>query len=192
IGVVTAHLREEQVRPFVPFLSVGYSAGEFGGGSNLTDTRFGHFDGRGDFDVLAVWSLENFGVGNLAAVRRLRAEVGEAAAARARVIDQVRREVADAYAVSGTRFQQVEVARRRVETAAQAYRLDLERIRGLVGVGKIRRATAHPIELMNSANLLNRARLDLIGAAVGFDQAQFRLFVALGQPPPVNGRPGTP
>ncbi len=197
IGVVTAHLREEQVRPFVPLLSVGYSAGEFGGGSNLTDTRFGHFDGRSDFDVLAVWSFDNFGVGNLTTVRRLRADVAEAAAVRARVIDQIRREVAEAYGVSAARIQQAEVARRRVETAAQAYRFDLERIRGLVGISKTR-IIAHPIELMNSADLLNRARLDLIGAVVGFDQAQFRLFVALGQPPtqapplPVNGQPCLP
>jgi outer membrane protein TolC len=197
VGVVTAHLRQEQVRPFVPLLSVGYSAGEFGGGSNLTDTRFGHFDGRSDFDALAVWSLENFGVGNLNTVRRLRAEVTEAAAVRARAMEQIRREVAYAYAVSAARIQQLEVARRRVETSEQAYRLDLERIRGLVGVGRIRRVIAHPIELMNSADLLNRARLDLIAAMVGFDQAQFGLFVALGQPPTeatplVNGRPCLP
>src|SRR5262249_24107949 len=68
-----------------------FSAGQFGGGSDQADNRFGHFDGRTDLDVLTVWSLQNFGLGNLAVQRRQRAVVGEAVAERLRVIDQVRR-----------------------------------------------------------------------------------------------------
>jgi hypothetical protein len=36
-----------------------------------------------------------------------------------------------------------------------------------------------------SLRLLNAARLELIQAIVAYDQAEFRLFVALGQPPAV-------
>ena len=80
----------------MPFVSIGYSAGQFGGGSDLTDTRLGHFSGRTDFDAYAVWSLENLGVGNWARQRRRRAQVGEAEAERLRTIDRIRREVSDA------------------------------------------------------------------------------------------------
>ena len=66
------------------------------------------------------------------------------------------------------------MARRRVETAQQAFRLDLNRTRNLEG---------RVIEVQNSLNLLNAARQDLVTAVVGFDQAEFQLFVALGQPP---------
>ena len=59
-------LRQERLRPFLPLLSIGYSAGQFGGGSNLADNGFGHFSGRTDFDAYAFWSLENFGLGNWA------------------------------------------------------------------------------------------------------------------------------
>jgi outer membrane protein TolC len=191
IAVVATHLRQEQVRPFVPLLSVGYSAGGFGGGSDQADTRFGHFNGRTDFDVLAVWSVDNLGLGNLAVQRRFRAEVAVAEAERARAIQQIRREVADAHTLSAARSRELNLARRRVETAQEAFRLDLVRARNLEG---------WPIELLNSFRLLYAARQDLVRAAVGFDQAQFQLFVALGQPPdlaiagtkPCPGLPAVP
>jgi outer membrane protein TolC len=166
-------LRQERVRPLLPFLSAGFSAGTFGG-SDATEPRFGRFGGRTDFDVLAVWRLDNLGLGNRAVQRRVRAELSEAEAERLRVIDVVRREVAEAYAQSESRRREAEAAARQVRTAEEGYRLDLERSRNLQG---------RPIEVLNSANLLNAARQDLIRATVGHDQAQFQLFVALGQPP---------
>ena len=42
-----------------------------------------------------------------------------------------------------------------------------------------------PIEVINSLNLLAAARANLIDAIVRYDQAQFRLWVALGSPPPL-------
>jgi outer membrane protein TolC len=164
------------VRPFVPLVSIGFSAGTFGGGGSDTQPRFGHFDGRTDFDALAVWRLDNLGFGNLAVQRRVRAELGEAEAERLRVIDRVRREVAEAFAQSEAARLQVDVAARRVRTAEEGYRLDLRRTRNLEG---------RPIEVLNSASLLNAARQDLIRATVEYDVAQFRLFVALGQAPMV-------
>jgi outer membrane protein TolC len=175
VAVNQTRLRKERVRPFLPFISAGYSAGEFGGGSNLSDVRFGHFAGRTDIDVLAVWSLQDFGLGNLAVQRRQRARVDEAVAERSRVINLIRREVADAQALAAARRREYDLARRRVETAEQAFRLDLIRARNLA-------AKALPIEVLNSATLLTTARQDLIRALVAYDQAQFQLFVALGQP----------
>ena len=157
-------------------MSLEFSAGEFGGGSDQTDTRFGHFDGRTDLNLLAVWTLDNLGVGNLAVQRRVRADVGQAEAERQRIVDQVRREVADALAAVSASKNQVALARGRVRTAAEGFRMDLARVRNLQG---------RPIEVLNSANLLFAAPLDLIRAVTAFDQGQIRLFVALGQPPPV-------
>jgi len=160
----------------VPLLSVGYSAGGFGGGSNLVSPRFGKFDTRSDFEVFAYWSLQNLGFGNRAIQRERRGEVGEAVALRGRVIDQVNREVADAYALSAARRQEVEVDARRVQRMTEGFDEDYRRARNQAG---------RPIELLNSLNLLRTAREDLVRAIVGFDQAQFQLYVALGQPPPL-------
>ena len=73
-----------------------------------------------------------------------------------------------------SRHQEIDAAVRRVATAERAYRLDLARAKNLEG---------YPIELLHSARLVNAARLELIRATIGYNQAQFRLFVALGQPP---------
>jgi outer membrane protein TolC len=92
------------------------------------------------------------------------------------VINVIRREVAEARALAASRRREYEVARRQLDTAGEAYRLDLLRTRNLA-------AKALPIELLNSANLLTAARQDLVRALIAYDQAQFQLFVALGQPP---------
>ncbi len=174
VALQATRLRQEQVRPLLPFLSAGVSAGTFGGGGGQTAPRFGHFDGRTDVDILAVWRLDNLGFGNLAVQKRRRTERDEAGAERLRVIDLVRREVAEAYARSEARRGEVEAARRQVRTAEEGYRLDLERSKNIQG---------RPIEVLNSVNLLSAARQELIRAAVGYNQAQFQLLAALGQPP---------
>src|SRR5262249_20532366 len=174
VTVNEIRLREAKVRPLVPLLSVGYSAGRFGGGSDQADTRLGHFSGRGDFDVLAVWTLENLGWGNCAEQRRLQAQVGEAEAQRARVIDRIRREVAEAVALSAARLQEMEVARRRVETATRAYWQDLLRTRNLEG---------RPGEVWEGRLWRGAPRRDRPRPGVAYTQAHSRLLVARGQPP---------
>jgi outer membrane protein TolC len=167
-------LREERLRPLLPSVTVGFSSGEFGGGSNLADSSFGHFNGRMDFDVSAIWSLEDFGLGNLARQRRRRAEVNEAEADRLRVVNLIRREVAEAHALSAARRRQLDISRGQLQTAQEGYQLDLLRAKNL---------QALPIEVLNSVNLLTAARQEFIQSLVEYDQAQFQLFVALGQPP---------
>jgi outer membrane protein TolC len=174
VAVNETLLRKERVRPFVPFLVVGFSAGQFGGGSNLVGTGFGHFGGRTDFDALAVWTFQNLGLGNLATQRRLRADVRAAMAERTRTVNLIRREVAEAYALVRQLLREVEIARRRLASASDGYRLDSTRARNAEG---------RPIEVLNSARLLYTARQNLVVATVAYDRAQFQLFVALGQPP---------
>jgi outer membrane protein TolC len=174
VALNATRLRQEKVRPFMPFLSAGFSAGTFGGGSNMTTPRFGSFDDRTDFDVLAVWRLDNLGFGNLAVQKRVRADLGAAEAEQLRIIDLIRREVAEAHTLVEARRLEMEASRRQVRTSEEGYRLDLDRSKNLAG---------KPIEVLNSVNLLFAARQDLVRAIVGYNQAQFQLFVALGQPP---------
>jgi outer membrane protein TolC len=108
--------------------------------------------------------------------RERRGALAIATAKQERVLDQIAREVAEAHALMHVRRQEIDAATRRIATAERAYRLDLQRSKNLEG---------HPIELLHSARLANAARLELIRATVGYNQAQFRLFVALGQPPVV-------
>jgi outer membrane protein TolC len=168
--------RQECARPFLPTLSVGYSAGGFGGGSQLAPTTSAKFNSRVDLDVMAFWTLENLGFGNLARKRERRAEVQEAQADRIITLNQIRDEVASAFADCAVASREVDVARKKLTRALEGYRLDLQRVRGLVG---------KPIEVLNSARLLASGRQDFVVALTRFNQAQLRLFVSLGQPPTV-------
>jgi outer membrane protein TolC len=167
-------LRQERVRPMLPLISVGFSLGTFGGGSDLAGYRFDRFDGRMDFDVLAVWSLQNLGFGNRALRHQARSEINRAFAEQNLVIDNVRREVAEAYALIADRRRELEVFRRQVQTAQNGFERELLRTKNAAGL---------PIEVLKSLNQLTAARQSYIQAAIEYNQAQFRLFVALGQPP---------
>jgi outer membrane protein TolC len=175
------HLRQEKARPFLPTVSAGFSGGGFGGGSNLIPPNLGHFAGRTDADVFAFWTLQNFGFGNAAIQKNRRAAIGQAEAQRSTAANTIRREVMQAVALSAARLREIEIDRVELASAEAGYREDLARARGAVG---------RPIEVLDSLKLLNRARQNLIRATVGFDQAQFALFVALGSPPPTGPAAG--
>ncbi len=174
IAAAQARVKQEQTRPFLPTVSVGYSAGGFGGGNSGRAPTFTTLRERMELDVLAWWTFQNVGLGNCALVKQRKAQVGEAEGRRGVIINRIDREVADAYNLSAARFREVLTAQRQVETASDGLQRDMRRIRGGEGL---------PIELLNSADLLRQARLALLQAIIAFDEAQFQLFVALGQPP---------
>ena len=78
---------------------------------------------------------------------------------------------------------EIEVARRELSAAELAFRQDLDRT---LFRGGDQPRDVLPIELLNSLVLLADARVHLIEALVRFDQAQFRLWVSLGSPPPLR------
>ncbi|HWY86638.1 MAG TPA: TolC family protein, partial [Gemmataceae bacterium] len=174
VALHETRLRQERVRPLVPTLAVGLSAGDFGGGGDQVGYRFSHFSGRADVDVLAFWTVQNLGFGNLGVQNKVRAEIGQATAQRARTIDRVRREVAQALAQATAQRQQMDIAKKRAATAQLAFREDLIRARNLQGL---------LIEVLDSFNLLATARQELVSTMVAYSQAQFELYVALGNMP---------
>jgi outer membrane protein TolC len=123
----------------------------------------------------------NLGAGNLALQRQRRADIARSVGEQSLTINQIRREVSAAHAQARAARLQVDVTRRQLATAEAGFREDLERIRNTLAL---------PIEVVNSLRLLNSAREDHVRAIVRSNQAQFRLFVSLGSPPPFE-RPAT-
>jgi outer membrane protein TolC len=183
LAAAEVHHKQERYRPFLPTLWFGFSAGAFGGGSNLVGNELSHFGGRTDTDVMVFWTLQNFGLGNLALQRQRLAEAGQAAGEQSRVIAEIRSEVSAAYADVIASRQQVNLTTRQLASAEAGFREDLERIRNTVG---------RPIEVVNSLQLLNQARVARIRALTDYNKAEFRLFVRLGSPPPLGNPPTTP
>jgi outer membrane protein TolC len=168
------YLEGAKVLPFSPTILIGYSSGGFGGGSNLVRPVFGGFGGRSDFDAVAYWTLQNLGVGNAALINQTKAKLGMSRYQEIAILDQVRAEVAEAYAKTHARFAQIATTEKAVRSATRGFREDLLRIENTV---------APAIETTDSLRLLARARLAYLNAIVDYDRAQFELFVALGQPP---------
>jgi outer membrane protein TolC len=167
-------LQGARVLPFSPNVIVGYSAGGFGGGSNLVRPIFGNFGSRSDFDAIAYWSIRNMGVGNVALINLAKARLKTTQFQEIAVLDRVRSEVAEAYARTHARFAVIATAEQAVRSATDGFREDLTRAEGAVGL---------PIEVVDSLRLLATARYAYLDAIVDFNRAQFELYVAMGQPP---------
>lgn len=176
INEAEVHKRQEIGRPLLPTLWLGFSGGSFGGGSNYAPPTLGRFGGRTDFDVELYWTLMNFGVGNVALIKERDAQLGRAVALRQRTINRARSEVSQALADSRAAYNKITIARAELISSEKGFREDFLRSRDNLG---------KPIEVINSLNLLADARIHLIQALVEFDQSQFRLWVALGSPPPL-------
>jgi outer membrane protein TolC len=180
-------VRQERIRPLLPTLSVGFSVGGFGGGSNLTaagiaqvgggvqvSPSFGRFDSRTDFDVFAVWTLQNAGAGNRALARRAEAVVGQAVAALDQTTNEVRREVAEALADTQAAARQMQLARTQLKVAEEGFHEEMIRIKGTV---------ARALETIDSFRQLLDAQQEILHAVVIYNAAQYRLFVAVGASP---------
>ncbi len=169
-------LENARVLPFSPTIYLGFSAGGFGGGSNLVRPILGGFGGRTDFDAAAYWTIRNLGVGNVALIRGANANLQVRRFEQLEVLNLVREQIAEAYAKTHARYAQIETNESAVESGLLSFTQDLTRIR-------YRSRDVLPIELLDSFRLLAQARLDYVDAIVDYDRAQFELYVALGQPP---------
>jgi outer membrane protein TolC len=176
ISAANYRLQAERARPWLPTISVGFSAGGFGGGGTGggDGALFQNTGGRTDFDVYAFWTLQNLGIGNAALQKEQRSSRDEAVARRGLVLNRIGREIADAFVLSERRKQELDFVMRRLNTAANGAREEIARTRG---------GEALPLEAINSVNLLTEARQELVRAIVAYDLAQFQLFVAVGQTP---------
>ena len=162
--------------PFSPTVFIGFSAGGFGGGSNLVRPIFGAFGGRTDFDAAAFWTIQNLGVGNLALIRAANANLQVRRFEQIEMLNLVRAQVAEAYAKTHARYAQIETNESAIKSGLLSFTQDLTRIR-------YRSRDVLPIELLDSFRLMAGARIDYIDAIVDYNRAQFELYVALGQPP---------
>jgi len=183
IAAAENRLNEEKFRPLLPTLWVGFSGGGFGGGSNLSPPLVGNFHGRTDFDARLYWTVQNFGLGNLALIKNRAGGVGVAVGARAREVAAVRSQVSAAYGRVISARSQIDLTTRQIASAQLGYREDVTRLENTVG---------RPLEAVNSLALLNRARIDRVRAVTEYNKAEFALFVALGSPPPLGSTADQP
>lgn len=163
--------RQEQLRPWVPHLYAGVSGGGFGGGQG---SSVNSFSDRVDFDVAAIWQLQNLGFGNQARQDGQASRHREAHLAAHQVRELVAMEVTQAHRQLQLRREQIDLARRQFETARDALRHNLEGIRN----GLLR-----PIEIQQAIAALATAQEAWLDSISDHNRSQFQLLRAIGSPP---------
>jgi outer membrane protein TolC len=165
---------------------IGFSAGGFGGGSNLVaqpvtslpfgrgEPRFGLFDDREDLDAMAFWTLQNLGVGNKSQIEAARSRLSSADFELLVTLDRIRSEVAGAHSRTHARFAQIRSCELAIQTSTRGFAEDMTRIQGQEGL---------PLEAVDSLRLLGKSRIEYLNAILDYNQAHFQLYVALGKPP---------
>jgi outer membrane protein TolC len=164
---------------FSPQFIAGFSDGAFGGGSDINaaatgSPRFGSFTDRTDLDIVLYWSIRNLGLANRALIRTSTARLAAADWERTKRFNEIRAEVADAYARTQARAAQLDLREQAVTSSEEGFREDLRR--AFAGEGR-------PIEVLDSLRLRALAQQDYLDTIANYNQAQYELYVAIGEPP---------
>ena len=178
IGAAEYRFRDEKMRPWLPLISLGFSGGAFGGGSNRQDLGVTGFytntQGRTDLDLWAIWTVQNLGVGNHGWQGMRKAERDQAIFRRAISLAQIRREITERQMQVRTRRRTVAVTWTQLSAAERGAQQDLLLTRS---------GESLPLEALNSMTRLASARQQLLTAVIEYNRAQLRLLVALGTNP---------
>jgi outer membrane protein TolC len=183
-----AEFRQERIRPLVPSILLRgaatnpagtLAAGAFGGGRHDELRNFG---ARGDFDIQAIWELQNLGFGNRARVRERRSEHQLALLESLRLQDRVAADVVQAYDQGQGAASRVREAERGLKDAVYSVTENLKAVSEPKLVGNLYIPIVRPQEATAAIQALVKAYFDYYGAVADFNRAQFRLYRALGQP----------
>jgi outer membrane protein TolC len=189
VQATVQQLRLEKMRPLIPSLLRGWSTpvtgtlafGYFGGGQN---SFLGNFSMRQDWDIQALWTLQNFGLGNRALIRQLAAENREAVTELFRVQDRVAAEVVQAYSLVQTAQARIGEAEAGLKDAQTLVREDLAALGQTqrIAEGGPIQLVVRPLEVVSAVQMLQQAYADFYSAIADYNRAQFQLYRALGNP----------
>ncbi len=170
VQLANERLHQARYGPLIPSVALGFSVGEFGGGSG---SHVGNSSDRSDFDAVIWWELQNLGMGDAARTRERRSQYRQAQTVEVAVLDRVASEVSQAYAQVTSRQKQIAIAEAAVERALKSFQLNRSRIFEKQGL---------PVEVLQSIQALAVTRREYLAAVIDYNEAQFRLYTALGQP----------
>ncbi|TWT56650.1 Outer membrane efflux protein [Thalassoglobus neptunius] len=162
--------QRQKYSPFVPSVLLGLSDSGFGGGLG---TEIDNVNNRVDFDAIVTWEIRNLCFGERAQRRAACAQIEQAKYEKIRLLDQVAQEVVEAYSQVVHRSERIEITRKAIPTAMDAFERDLGRIRDGQGL---------PIEVLQSIRALENAERSYLNSVIEYNSAQFQLQWALGWP----------
>ncbi|MBI3726620.1 TolC family protein [bacterium] len=168
-----------RIGPLIPSFhaGVGTPAGAplgSNGGLGYDGHDFGKLDGREDYYVGLQWRLNGLGLGDAARARatgaRLRAELVRDDDSRERAIQEVIEASEDVRATHAA----IDAAERELRAADEVRKIAKKRLEEGTGLA---------IEVLSAEETRTRAATRLVEAITGYNRAQYRLLVRLGERP---------
>jgi outer membrane protein len=169
INAQTARLKQDKYGLFIPKVELGYSYGNFGGGSGNSNS---YDDDRSDLYGMIYWQFDSLGLRNSNAIKKRRAQINMAKAQEQQAMTDMVADVRQAYTEFHSAQRQIALVRRAVDSARKSYELNNERIHENMGL---------PLEALQSMKALAEAESLYLAIATKYNLAQLRLVSATGQ-----------
>jgi hypothetical protein len=188
IEAALVRIRQEKLRPLLPSLLI--TGWQTPGGMVPQASIFGTGNGgklnlwsfRDDISFQFMWQLDSFGLGNMALIKKRRAEQSQAIVGLFQAQDAVAAEINQSQA-------KVQMAAARVIQAERSLRSGLVTYqRNYEGLGQTKRfenvleLVYRPQEVVYALKLLHLAFNEYFNTVADYNTAQFELFHALGYP----------
>jgi outer membrane protein TolC len=182
--------RQEKWRPFLPTVIArgGGSTPPYpmaiGAYAGAPGSYIGNFAQRQDWDVEAIWTLQNLGFGNVALIRQRNRELDLARSRQFRFQDIVARDVMVAWADMRSASKRISQSERELYEAERSATRNLQGLGEFLRPegGKINILVVRPLEVVAALQALNQAYFNYYGVIADYNRAQFRLYRALGNP----------
>ncbi|HTU92181.1 MAG TPA: TolC family protein [Gemmataceae bacterium] len=188
IQAALVRIRQEKLRPLLP--SILITGFQTPGGMTTEASIFGTGNGgllnlwsfRDDISTQVVWQLQNMGLGNMALIKKRRAEQSRATAALFQIQDMVAQEITTTQAALQSAAARVVVAERGLRTGLVTFQRNLEGLGQTKRFGNVLEQIYTPQEAVYALKLLKTAFDEYYTTVAQYNIAQFQLFHALGYP----------
>lgn len=187
VQAALVRIRQEKLRPILPIpMMNGFQTpyeqiqvGAFGIGNN---GKMNLWFARDDISPGLVWQLDSLGFGNAAMVKWRRGEASQATVELFRIQDMVAADVTRSQARLQSAAARVVQAERELRGALVNYKGNVEGLKQTKRFGNVLKLIFRPQEAVFTLYLLQFAYNDYWSTVADYNQAQFRLFHALGYP----------
>jgi hypothetical protein len=187
VQAAIAAIRREKARPFIPSVGINgfqtpyemIQAGIFGLGPN---DKLNQWVGRSDVSIQPVWQLQNLGIGNLALIKKQRAQQSREIIGLFEAQDMVAADVTRALARVQSAALRVVQADRALRTGIITLNATMEGLRQISRFGNVLVLITRPQEAVYALDLLRLAFEEYFNTVAEYNKAQFELFHALGYP----------
>lgn len=182
-----AKIRQEKMRPILPVVMMNgfqtpYEQLQFGVNGVGSGNKMNNWLWRNDFSPGLMWQLDSMGLGNAAMVKWMRGNASGAIVELFRAQDMVAADVTRSQARLQSAAARVVQAERELRGALVNYVGNVEGLGQTKRFENVLREVFRPQEAVFSLKLLKLAYDDYWSTVAEYNQAQFRVYHALGYP----------